>query len=107
MMNIKTIYKMQGEYGISYYQKLINDGSIWHMEGSMGRYAIDLLNSGACMLPKTATSDAYGNKIPSRDKLVSGTKGTFENSVNFWSDDHNLMALEMQNEPEEGYFEHY
>lgn len=107
-MNISTIYKMQREYGISYYQKLIDSGMAWKMEGAMGRYAMDLLKSGACMLPKKAVVDVYGNRVPSRDEVVSGTLGSFENAVNFWSDDENLMHLEMENEPDEvAYFEEY
>ena len=107
-MNIKTIYKLQREYGLAEMQKMINTGLAWKMEGSVGRYAMELLRSGACMLPKESVVDYYGNKVPSRDEVVSGTLGSFENSVNFWSDDENLMYLEMENEPDEvAYFEEY
>jgi hypothetical protein len=107
-MNISTIYKLQRENGLSEIQELINSGMAWKMEGAMGRYAMELLRSGVCILPRKAVIDAYGNKVPSRNELVSGTLGTFENAVNFWSDDDNLMALEMDNEPDEvAYFEEY
>jgi len=29
--------------------------------------------------------DYYGNRIPSRKELKRGTKGTFQNCVNFWN----------------------
>ena len=107
-MNIKTIYKLQREYGLAEMQEAINTGMAWKMEGSVGRRAMELLRTGACVLPKTAVVDAYGNRVPSRDELVSGTLGTFENAVNFWSNDENLMHLEMDNEPDEvALFQHY
>lgn len=107
-MNIKTIYKLQREYGLAEMQEAINTGMAWKMEGSVGRRAMELLRTGACVLPKTAVVDVYGNRVPSRDELVSGTLGTFENAVNFWSNDENLMHLEMDNEPDEvALFQHY
>ena len=107
-MNISTIYKLQRENGLSEIQELINSGMAWKMEGAMGRYAMELLRSGVCILPRKAVIDAYGNKVPSRNELVSGTLGTFENAVNFWSNDENLMHLEMDNEPDEvALFQHY
>ena len=69
---------------------------------------MDLLRSGACILPLHSTTDSYGNTIPSRKDVVSGSTGSFENAVNFWSDDENLLQLEMANEPDEiAYFEQY
>jgi hypothetical protein len=107
-MNIKTIYKLQREYGLAEMQEAINTGMAWKMEGSVGRRAMELLRTGACVLPKVAVVDVYGNRVPSRDDLVSGTLGTFENAVNFWSNDENLMHLEMDNEPDEvALFQHY
>ena len=107
-MNIKTIYKLQREYGLAEMQEAINTGMAWKMEGSVGRRAMELLRTGACVLPKTAVVDVYGNRGPSRDELVSGTLGTFENAVNFWSDDENLMHLEMEIDSDEvALFQHY
>lgn len=59
-------------------QKAINDGTIWRLQGSAGRAAMAALESGVCMLGKRPTADYYGNRIPSRDMLVAGTKGTFD-----------------------------
>lgn len=66
-------------------QRMINDGSVWKMEGSMGRRAMELLEMGACWLPKKAHYDYYGNRVPSRDELAKGTKGTYQNAINFYS----------------------
>jgi hypothetical protein len=67
-------------------QSMIESGMVWSMEGSMGRYAMELLQCGACMLPKKSYRDYYGNKIPSRDELKDGTKGTYGNSVKFYTE---------------------
>jgi len=58
-------------------QKRINDGTIWRMEGSAGRLAMDLLEEGLCMLPKTRYRDFYGNRVPARDDLEPGMIGTW------------------------------
>jgi len=83
-MNHSTIKKLQKEYGFDGMQNLINSGTAWKLEGSVGREAMSLLDSGACMLPLKGTFDYYGNRIPSRSELKTGTKGTYKNSLNFW-----------------------
>lgn len=83
-MNYKSILKRQKESGFADMQALINNGSVWQMEGSMGREAMRLLECGACMLPKKSYRDYYGNRIPSRDELKTGSRGTYANSVNFY-----------------------
>jgi len=84
-MNYKKIKSLQKEHGYNEMQSLIDSGAAWLMEGSMGRYAMELLQCGACMLPKKSYRDYYGNRIPSRDELKDGTKGTYANSVRFYS----------------------
>jgi hypothetical protein len=84
-MNYQQIKAAQKEQGYDQWQHLINTGHAWKMEGSIGREAMGLLECGACMLPKTAFQDYYGNRIPSRDDLKAGTKGTFKNSVNYYT----------------------
>jgi hypothetical protein len=84
-MNIRTIHRLQKESGLDIIQSYINNGSVWQMEGSMGRKAMELLESGACMLPKKSFTDYYGNRIPSRDDLKHGSKGTYLNAVRFWT----------------------
>jgi len=65
-------------------QTLIDNGTAWKMEGSCGRAAMQALESGACFLPEQASKDYWGNRIPSRNELKDGTKGTLGNSVAFW-----------------------
>jgi len=83
-MNHKKITALQKQYGFTVMQDHINTGLAWKLEGSVGREAMALLESGACMLPKVAHRDYYGNTVPSRDVLKKGTKGTYLNSVKFW-----------------------
>lgn len=83
-LTIEQITEMQKHYGLTEIQSQINSGLCWKLEGSVGRGAMDLLTSGACMLPLETRIDFYGNKVPSRDVLKAGTKGTFENSQRFW-----------------------
>lgn len=58
-------------------QRRINDGSIWHFEGSAGREAMSLIEAGYCLLPKAAHTDYWGNTVPNREWLKPGTKGTW------------------------------
>jgi len=79
------IVHLQKIYNVERMQEMINDGSCWKMEGSMGRFAMTCLESGVCMLPLQPKYDYYGNHIPSRNDLKQGTKGTFQNCVQFWN----------------------
>ena len=83
-MNFQRIKTLQAEYGFKEIQDMINSGQAWKMEGSYGREAMRLLDSGACMLPKVDRYDFYGNLVPSRYKVKAGTKGSFKNSQTFW-----------------------
>ena len=83
-MNLEEIKLFQEEYNVTETQKRITDGSIWHFEGSTGRFAMSLIDSGVCFLPDHKTSDYYGTIIPSREMLENGTKGTIGNSSRFW-----------------------
>ena len=60
------------------YQKLVNNGHAWHLEGSIGRTAMDLLESRKIGLGETGHTDHYGNYIPSRYEVQPGTKGAAE-----------------------------
>jgi len=57
-------------------QSRINDGSIWRLEGSAGRSAMNAIQDGFCMLGRTAHRDYWGNVVPSRTDVKSGTKGS-------------------------------
>ena len=83
-MKYLKVRRLQRGHGYRELQEKIDNGSVWQMEGFMGRQAMAALESGACMLPKESFRDYYGNKVPSRDELVQGTKGTFQNSVEYY-----------------------
>ncbi len=79
------IIKLQKAYNVDGMQESITSGTCWKMEGSQGRFAMDCLEAGVCMLPLEARLDYYGNRVPARNMLKAGTKGTFRNSSNFWN----------------------
>ncbi len=84
-LTARKIQRLQKKYGFKEMQDKINSGLIWRLEGSQGREASALLESGACMLPREFRNDYYGNKVPCRQVLKPGTKGTLENSRTFWA----------------------
>jgi hypothetical protein len=84
VMNIATVRRLQKENGADQMQKMIDSGLVWKMEGSIGREAMMMLESGICFLPKIIHFDYYGNKVPARQMLKAGTKGTFQNAVRYW-----------------------
>ena len=86
-MNIKTIYKLQREYGLAEMQEAINTGMAWKMEGRIGRKCMDLLSNGVCFLPLQDHYDYWGNEIPSRNKVANGSLGSLSLAKSFWSDD--------------------
>lgn len=85
-MNYNRILKLQKIEGFTEMQNNINSGLCWVLEGSSGREASNCLEAGACMLPKVQRKNAYGSLVPSRDQLKKGTKGTYLNSVNYWTE---------------------
>jgi hypothetical protein len=79
--DIYTIEQDGQETELEYYeaiQKAINDGTAWKFQGSYGRTMMGAINEGYCMLGVYSSSDYYGNKIPSRDEVQEGTKGSYE-----------------------------
>jgi hypothetical protein len=59
-------------------QLLINSGQVWLMEGSMGRSAMALIESGECILGEEGHRDYWGNYVPSRTEVEAGMKGSVE-----------------------------
>jgi hypothetical protein len=59
-------------------QRMINDGSCWKMEGSIGRMAMDYIHAGLCVLGEEGHSDYYGNYVPSRTEVEEGAVGSIE-----------------------------
>ena len=49
---------------IKLFQRLVNSGQVWHLQGSYGRMADALLRQGVIKPPKGAKGkDAYGNPL--------------------------------------------
>lgn len=81
MLNVNDCLAIEGENESEedYYlaiQRAINSGSAWSFQGSYGRAMMDAIECGACCLGRTSARDYYGNYIPSRDEVQSGTKGS-------------------------------
>lgn len=83
-MKEDQIRQLQRQYQCDQLQRMIDQGSVWHFEGSMGRSAMDALERGVCFLPDKECFDFWGKRIPPRTELQPGTKGTLENSSKYW-----------------------
>lgn len=59
-------------------QELINNGSVWGLEGSMGRAAMDAIDCGDAILGPVGHRDYWGNYVPSRYEVRPGTPGSLE-----------------------------
>lgn len=60
---------------VAFFQKIINDGTVWKLQGSYGRQAMAYLEAGLCELGEQRFQDYYGNTVPSRYDVKPGTKG--------------------------------
>lgn len=63
---------------VAMFQRMIDDGVVWHFQGSYGRQAMALIEAGRCMLGPHGCRDYYGNYVPSRTEVQPGTKGSPE-----------------------------
>ena len=45
--------ELDNEETIAMFQEMINDGSVWGLQGHYGRTAVDLIKSGVCTRPQT------------------------------------------------------
>lgn len=63
---------------VTAYQALVDSGYAWQLEGHVGRTAMALIESGHVALGPTAHYDYWGNRVPSRDEVEPGTKGSVE-----------------------------
>jgi len=57
-------------------QKAINSLTAWKFQGSYGRTMMAAIENGYCLLGREATTDYWGNRIPSRFEVLNGTKGS-------------------------------
>lgn len=57
-------------------QQLINSGTAWRLQGSYGRAAMGMLESGLVMLGTSGHKDYWGNYVPARSEVKEGTKGS-------------------------------
>jgi hypothetical protein len=87
-MHYVTIIALQKGYNVTAIQDQINSGICWHMEGSVGRFAMSMLQAGVCMLPLVRKTNAYGGTVPSRNDVKAGTTGSFEHCAKFWQKVH-------------------
>jgi hypothetical protein len=83
MLTISDINNIETQQSISdeeYYQSIqraINAGA-WALQGSYGRVMMEAISYGYCVLGKESATDYWGNKIPSRDEVKAGTKGSYD-----------------------------
>jgi len=61
---------MTPEQERKFFQKMVNDGSVWSLQGMYGRRAQELLNNGEIDYPKKQTHDYYGNPIPTQTAIA-------------------------------------
>jgi len=61
---------------VKLFQALIDSGDCWRRQGPYGRTAMELIESGYCVLGKVGHRDYYGNYVPSRYEVKPGTKGS-------------------------------
>jgi len=60
------------------FQKLINNGQAWTLQGAYGRRAMELIESGYCTLGTRGFRSYLGGYTPSRYEVQKGTKGSLE-----------------------------
>jgi hypothetical protein len=82
-MNLQDVYTIEEDTEATaedYYfsiQRAINSGS-WGLQGSYGRAMMEAIEQGLCLLGRQPARDYYGNRIPSRDEVKPGTKGSYQ-----------------------------
>jgi hypothetical protein len=83
MITLNDINIIEGETTATmqqYYeaiQRSINAG-MWGLQGSYGRTMMDAIKGGHCLLGQNEANDYWGTRIPSRDQVQAGTKGSFD-----------------------------
>ena len=63
--------ELEGDDIVEGFQHLIDDGTVWSLQGSYGRAAAALIESGACTPPASTHNDGpgYGEDNPKPEKV--------------------------------------
>jgi hypothetical protein len=77
------------------YQRLVNTGSCWTMDGSTGRCAMSMIEAGAVLLGVEGHRDYYGNYVPSRTEVEPGSKGSPEFVEEHYGAEHRARMEEV------------
>lgn len=92
-MTKQEIEELQKIYKIQDMQNWINSGAAWRMEGTIGRKCMSYLSVGVCYLPLKPHYDFWGNEVPSRTNVPTGTMGSLSLSKEFWSDTEKVIRF--------------
>jgi hypothetical protein len=64
------------EQTVEMFQRLIDSGDIWYLQGAYGRQAMQLIRAGLCLHAPQGQFDYFGNYIPSRYEVAPGAPGS-------------------------------
>jgi hypothetical protein len=73
------------------FQRLIDNGQAWTLQGMYGRQAQALIDAGYCHYPKkkiankTNTTDYYGNRVPTHEEHKKRLKDKLKHESRAWS----------------------
>lgn len=93
VLNIEGEAESEEDYFVSM-QKMINSG-MWSMPGRNGRAMMTAIEAGRCLLGRSDFRDYYGNRIPSRDQVQAGTKGSRQYVVDHCGEDWARLVDEL------------
>ena len=68
--------EMLFEDEIEMFQRMIDNGSVWFLQGSYQRTTMEYINSGYCSLGKKGFKNQFGAYIPSRYEVKEGERGS-------------------------------
>lgn len=69
---------MDHDQYLAMFQEAVNTGHAWMLQGSFGREAMALIESGQIMLGEVGHRDYYGSYVPSRHEVEPGSMGSPE-----------------------------
>lgn len=80
MPDLSALYDKAASYEdfVAAYQRIIDSGEAWLLEGHVGRTAMSLIESGDCILGEEGHRDYWGAYVPSRHEVKPGTIGSVE-----------------------------